>query len=244
MNIIDVIILLIIIIFALIGFKRGFLHSTVVFVGTILVVVLSFIFKNYISIILYENLPFFRLWGLFKNISVINILLYEVLAFIIVAIVLTILLKIIIVISKIIEKILKFTIILGIPSKIAGAVVGAIEGYVIAFAFIYILTLPIFNVKELEDSKYSNKMLTETPVLSNLIDDTIIMLDDFEVLKDEYSSNNNANEFNLKALDLFLKYDIISIESVDKLIEKDKLKIDNIENVLDNYREVQNENND
>lgn len=244
MNIIDVIILLIIIIFALIGFKRGFLHSTVVFVGTILVVVLSFIFKNYVSIILYENLPFFRLWGLFKNISVINILVYEVLAFIIVAIVLTILLKIIIVISKIIEKILKFTIILGIPSKIAGAVVGAIEGYVISFAFIYILTLPIFNVKELEDSKYSNKMLTETPVLSNLIDDTIIMLDDFEVLKDEYSSNNNANEFNLKALDLFLKYDIISIESVDKLIEKDKLKIDNIENVLDNYREVQNENND
>jgi len=238
MNIIDVIILLIIIIFALIGFKRGFLHSTVVFVGTILVVVLSFIFKNYVSIILYENLPFFKFWGLFKNISVINILVYEVLAFIIVAIVLTILLKIIIFVSKIIEKILKFTIILGIPSKIAGAIVGAIEGYVIAFAFIYILTLPIFNVKELADSKYSNKILTETPVLSNLIDDTIIMLDDFEVLKDEYSSNKDANEFNLKALDLFLKYDIISIESVDKLIEKDKLKINNIESVLDNYREV------
>lgn len=238
MNIIDVIILLMIIVFALVGFKRGFLHSTVVFAGTILVVVLSFVFKNYVSIILYENLPFFKFGGLFKNISVINILVYEVLAFIIVAIVLTILLKIIIVISKIIEKILKFTIILGIPSKIGGALVGAIEGYIVAFAFIYILTLPVFNVKELQDSKYGNKILTGTPILSGLIEDTIVMLDDFEILKNEYSSNKDANEFNLEALDLFLKYDIISVESVDKLVEKEKLKIDNIETVLAKYREV------
>lgn len=238
MNIIDVIILLMIIVFALVGFKRGFLHSTVVFAGTILVVVLSFVFKNYVSIILYENLPFFKFGGLFKNISVINILVYEVLAFIIVAIVLTILLKIIIVISKIIEKILKFTIILGIPSKIGGALVGAIEGYIVAFAFIYILTLPVFNVKELQDSKYGNQILTGTPILSGLIEDTIVMLDDFEILKNEYSSNKDANEFNLEALDLFLKYDIISIESVDKLIEQEKLKIDNIETVLTKYREV------
>lgn len=236
MNIIDVIILLIVILFAIVGFKRGFLHSTVVFVGTILVVVLSFIFKNYVSIILYENLPFFKFGGFFKNISVVNILFYEIIAFLIVAIVLSILLKIIIVISKLIEKILKLTIILSIPSKLAGAIVGAIEGYVIAFALIYILSLPIFNIKEMQDSKCREQMLTNTPILSALVDDTVVMLKDFEILKSDYSKNKDAQEFNLEALDLFLKYEIISVESVDKLIEQDKLQINNIESVLQKYR--------
>ena len=229
-------------VFAIIGFKRGFLHSTVVFGGTILVVILSFIFKNYVSIILYENLPFLKFGGFFKNISVVNILFYEIVAFLIVTIVLSILLKIIIVISKVIEKILKLTIILSIPSKLAGAIIGAIEGYVIAFSLLYILSLPVFNIKELQDSKYRDVMLNQTPILSSLVNDTVVMLEDFEILKSDYSKDKDAQEFNREALDLFLKYDIISVESVDKLIEQEKLKVEGIDLVLEKYREEQNEN--
>lgn len=236
MNLIDVIIILIIGIFAIIGFKRGILHSTVVFAGTILVVFLSFIFKNYVSIILYENLPFFKFGGFFRNVPVVNILFYEIIAFLVVAIVLSILLKLIIVVTKLIEKILNFTIVLGIPSKLGGAIVGAIEGYVIAFAFIYVLSLPVFNIKEIQDSKCHDVMLAKTPILSKLVDNTVVMLDDFEILKKDYSSKKDVHEFSRETLDLFLKYDIISIESVDKLIERDKLQIDNIESVLQKYR--------
>ena len=46
----------------------------------------------------------------------------------------------------------------------------------------------------------------------------------------------NANEFNLKGLDLFLKYDVITVESTDKLIKSGKLKIDGVDEVLDKYR--------
>ena len=228
MNLIDAIIILIVIIFAIVGLKRGFLYSTVAFGGIILVIILSFVFKNYVSIILYENLPFFNFNGFFKNISVINIIFYEIIAFLVVAIVLSILLKIAVTVSKIIEKILKLTIVLSIPSKLAGAIVGAIEGYVIS--------LPIFNVKELKESRFSYSMLENTPILSEIVDDSVIMMKDFEILKSDYSKNKDANEFNLEVLDLFLKYDILSIDSADKLIEKNKLKINNAETVLSKYR--------
>ena len=236
MNIIDALVILIIIIMAIIGFKRGFIHSVVSFVGTILVVILAFIFKNIISVVLYENLPFFKFSGFFKNVSVINILFYEVIAFIIALIVLGILLKIFIKVSKLIEKIFKVTIILGIPSKIAGALFGIVEGYVISFVMLYIFSLSIFNIVEMQNSKYRDHILNDTPILSSLSDDALVMIKDFEALKEDYNSSKSAEEFNLETLDLFLKYKIISIESVDKLVERNKLQIDNIESVLQKYR--------
>ena len=242
MNIIDVLVILIIIIMAIVGFKRGFIHSIVSFVGTILVVILAFIFKNSVSIIMYENLPFFKFNGFFKNISVINILFYEVIAFIIVLIVLEILLKIFIKLSKLIEKILKATIILSIPSKIAGAIVGIIEGYVISFALLYIFSLSIFNVVEMQNSKYRDPILNDTPVLTAVADDALVMIKDYEALKDKYAENENAEEFNLETLDLLLKYKIISVKSVDKLVENNKLQINNIESVVQKYRNVENTN--
>jgi uncharacterized membrane protein required for colicin V production len=240
MSIVDILIIAIILICAFLGFKRGLIHSLVAFVGTILIVVLSFTFKNYVSIILYENLPFLKFTGFFKNVSVLNILFYELLAFLILMIVLTILLSIIIKVSKIIEKILKATIILGIPSKIAGGIIGLIEGYIICFVLLYIFSLSIVNVPEMKNSKYRAFILEETPLLASLNENTTAMINDFESLKESYNGKD-AEEFNLKSLDLFLKYDIISIDSVDKLIEKDKLKINNIESVLEKYRDSKKE---
>ena len=62
------------------------------------------------------------------------------------------------------------------------------------------------------------------------------VLDEFGDLKNKYESTENASEFNRETLDLFLKYDVVTVESVDKLIEKDKLKIDTVEEILNKYR--------
>lgn len=69
-----------------------------------------------------------------------------------------------------------------------------------------------------------------------MIDDSLTVFDEFTNLKKKYESNTSANQFNLETLDLFLKYNIITIDSVDKLVEKNKLVIDNINSVLKNYR--------
>ena len=152
MNIIDAIIFLIILMGAVVGFKNGVIRQTVSLVGFLLVVILAFILKNPLSLWMYEHLPFFNFWGILKGVTVINILLYEMLAFLILLALFAVILRIILFAAKIIEKILDFTIILGIPSKILGLFIGALEYYLVVFVLLYVVTLPIFNIKTINDS--------------------------------------------------------------------------------------------
>ena len=236
MNVVDWVILIFILFGGLIGFKRGFTKSLVSCLGFISIVVLAFLLKNPLSVLFYENLPFFKFGGILKGITSLNILLYEVIAFLIVLAVLSFILKIITLATSIFEGILTATVVLGIPSKILGAIVGFIENYIITFILLFILTLPMFGVEMVHESKWGNYILHNTPILSGMVEKTINVIDDFVSLKEKYKTATNSNQFNLETLDLFLHYHIIEIDSVEKLIEKDKLEIDGIENLLNKYR--------
>lgn len=218
------------------GFKHGFIRQTVSLVGFLLVLILSFIFKNQLSLWMYEHLPFFDFWGILKGVTVVNILLYEIIAFLILLALFTVILKIILFAAKIIEKILEFTIILGIPSKILGMIVGAVEYLLFVFVVLYIVTLPIFDIKSIRDSKCAINILEHTPILSNYTEDATNILNDFVELKEKYNSSSNNQEFNKEALKVLLDYKVIEVKSVDKLVEKNKLKIEDIEEVLKEYR--------
>jgi len=236
MNIIDFIIILFILSGAIIGFKRGFTRQLVSLVSFFAIIILAFMFKNPVSIFLYEHLPFFKFGGILKGVTVLNIALYELIAFLFMALILTIIFKILTIVTNIFEKILKMTIILSIPSKIAGAIVGIIENYIWIFIVLYILSFPVFNIDIINQSKYRNNILNNTPILSNFIEPTMNALTEFGELKNKYENTDNALEFNRETLDLFLKYDVITVESVDKLIEQDKLKIDDVDTILNKYR--------
>ena len=235
MNIIDAVIILCILAGAVVGFKRGFTKQVLSFLGVFVVVVLAFWLKNPVSIFLYEHLPFFKFGGIFKGVTVLNIALYEFIALFILLAILTLILKVLVFASSIFEKILKFTIILGIPSKILGAIVGVVESFVWIFILLYVFTLPVFHINIISESKYKDQILKHTPVLSGFADETVEVIEEFTSLKEKYEETPNANEFNKETLDLFLKYNIITIESVDKLIEKNKLEIDGVEEILDYY---------
>ena len=168
LGLIDVIILLIILLGGVIGFKEGVIKKLTSVVGLVLVVILSFTLKNYLSVFFYENLPFFDLWGVFKGIQVLNIVFYEMLAFLIIASVLTIVYRLLLGVTGLIEKILKATVILSIPSKILGFFVGLIENYIWVYLFLFVFTLPVFNIKELYDSKTAMFIIEKTPFLSFL----------------------------------------------------------------------------
>ena len=130
MSIIDIIVLIFLGFGALLGFKRGFTRQLVSLIGIFVIIVLSFIFKNPVSVFLYKNLPFFNFGGIFKDITVLNILVYEILAFIIVFLLLTVVFRVLLKVTKIFEKILTVTIILGIPSKILGSILGVLESII------------------------------------------------------------------------------------------------------------------
>lgn len=237
MNIVDLIIIILILFGAVIGFKRGFTKSLVSAVGLIAIVVIAFLLKNPVSTVLYEHLPFFQFGGVIKGVTVLNIALYELLAFIIVLAILGIVLKILMIATSIFERILTLTIILGIPSKILGAIIGALEWFILVFIGLYVLNMPVVNVKEINNSTLAPKILNNTPILSGVIKDTNDVINEFASIKDRYTDKNvDTNEFNKETLDLFLKYNVVSVDSVDKLIKDNKLKIDGIDEVLVKYR--------
>ena len=224
MNIIDIVILIFLAFGALIGFKRGFTRELVSLLGIFVILILSFILKNPVSVFFYNNFPFINFGGIFKDITVLNILMYEILAFFIVFFVLTIIFRILLTITKIFEKILTATVILGIPSKILGALLGIIQHAIYVFIVMYILSLPIINFELIKDSKIGNTILDNTPILTNICDSTLEAFTDIMELKDEYKSTSNVDEFNQKALDIMIDKGIITKDNVQKLIDKGKIK--------------------
>ena len=231
MNVADIIIVIALVLGAVGGFKAGVIKKTADFVGIFLVIILSFYLKNYLSVIMYENLPFINFGGFIKGIEAINILFYEVLAFIIVFSLLMLILKIVLMLTGLIEKILKATIILSIPSKILGIVVGAIEMYVYVFLVLVVITLPIINVPYVRDSKVSSFILNNTPILSSVSEEMVDTYNDiYKVVKDKDSKSNE--ELNDEVIKLLLDKKVITKESLNKLIDRNKIHL-NDKSILD-----------
>lgn len=237
MNIVDVLIIIFLAFGAVTGFKQGFTKSLVNCVGYIVIIVLAFILKNPISEFLMSFLPFFDFFGLIKGLTVFNIAFYEIIAFILVFGILLIILKILLIATTIFEKILSLTIILGIPSKILGAIIGVIKNFVIVFGILYIINLTGVAAEDMNKSTFNEPILNNTPVLSSFAGDTVNVMQEFGTIKDKYENTTDNNEFNLETLDLFLKYNIVTPETAQKLIDNGKLKIKGAERVIDKYQE-------
>ena len=221
MNIVDALIIIILILGIMSGFRRGFVKQTVLLLGLVATVVVSFYLRLPVATFMYKNLPFFSFGGIFKGVSVLNILLYEILAFLIVFSVMYLILRILLKISGIIESILKATVILGFFSKLAGGVVGFIESYIIVFIAVFILSQPFVNINEFDHARLPDKILTNTPFMSESISNTKKVIDEVKSLSNTYK--NDSSNFNEAAIELFLKYEIVSEENINYLREKGKL---------------------
>ena len=228
-GIIDAIILIFILLGGIIGFKEGVIKKLTSVVGLVIVVVLAFTLKNKLSIYFYENLPFFDLWGVFKGIQILNVVFYEMVAFLVIASVLMLVYKVLLGITGLIEKILKATVILSIPSKILGFIVGLVEAYIWVYIILFILTLPMINLKDIYTSKVANYIMEETPYLSKYTSKTLEVYTNLYDIIDNRKEKTNK-EVNEEAMDLMLKYDIITTESAEKLIKSNKV------DVRDNYK--------
>jgi uncharacterized membrane protein required for colicin V production len=237
MNLVDIIIIIILLLGAFVGFKRGFTTQLLSLCGFVVVAMAAFLFKNPVSAFLYEHLPFFNFPGLLSGVSVVNILMYEVIAFFVIFIILYMVLKIIMVVSHIFEAFLNSTILLGIPSKLLGAVLGVLENYLLAFIVLYIVSLPFFDINVVKESKFRQGILKNTPVLNMYVGGTVNVGNEFWDIAAKYKDGKNKESFNLEALDLLLKYKVTSASSIDVLVQNNKIQINNIESVLKKYRE-------
>jgi len=237
MNIVDAIIILLVLACGVVGFKRGVLKQLVSTVGFVIVVVVAFYLKNPIAEFLSLNLPFFSFGDTVVNGASFNIILYQLISFILVVIVLESILSILIRVTGIIEKILNFTIILGIPSKILGFIVGIIEGFIIAFLVLFFLRQPGFNLKIFEGSKLTDPILKSTPILSQVAGNFVDTFNDlYELGNDYYEKELDQNTLNLNSIDVMLEHKIITPDYVSKLVDANKIKVNGIDSVINKYR--------
>ena len=234
-SLVDVIVILMVMMGAIVGFKHGAIKEGTKFIGLFVVIVLSFILKDKLMVLMYENLPFFDFFGLIRGIDAINILFYQLVSFLIIFAAFMFVLKVLLVITGLIEWLLKMTIILSIPSKILGLFVGALEYYVYVFIVLYILNMPVFGLTFVSDSKIGMAMLEKTPVLSELVDDTVKVYSDvWNVIRNRGDlSNSQVNTYVLATL---LDNKLITIESARKLVESNYITIDD-NSILDKYNE-------
>lgn len=232
MSILDIIILIIILFSGILGFKRGVFKELVLFIGLIMVFIISYKLKNYLGDFLVLNFPFFSFPNIFSGLDSLNIILYQTIAFVIIGLLLYTIYELIVAITGIFEKILKFTIILGIPSKILGFIVGLIKGYIIAYVVLFFLSQPIFKLNFIDDNNLANRILKDAPILNKITGDTL------QIIEEVYnvSGVDDKNEINLKIIDLILKNKVTDVEVIEKLIAKDKLKVENIDSVIIKYK--------
>ena len=236
MNIIDIGIIVLLIFGGILGFKRGFTTELVKTVGFIVVIILAFLLKNPLSAFLYEKLPFFN-FGFLKGAAILNILVYEVIAFIICVVVFNLILKLVLIFTRIFEKALAATIILSIPSKIAGAILGLIYDYIVIFLVLYVMTLVGINVSLVSESQLREKIINNTPVLSSWCDKSVTVINEFRTLQEGYTNKAiSTDEFNYNGLELFLKRKVITGKQARKLIDSGKLdKFNNYDDLLKEY---------
>ena len=234
-NLIDAFIVLFIIMGCIVGFKNGAIKEGTKFIGLFVVIIISFMLKDKLMVLFYENLPFFNFFGIIRGLDAINILFYQLLSFLVIFIAFMFVLKVLIVVTGLVEWLLKMTVFLSFPSKILGLVVGAIEFYVYLFIGLYILNMPVFNLTFVSESNLGQKILEDTPILSGLVDDTVEVYGDVaNIIRNRGDKSNK--EINTFVLATLLDNKLITIDSARELVESNKIIIED-NSLLDQYQD-------
>lgn len=236
-NILDVAIILILIMFAIVGFKRGAIKEIVSLVGIIVVFIVSFSLKGILGNILCKWLPFFDFAGSLEGVKVLNILLYQLIAFLIIYSLLFSVYMIVMKISGIVQKIIHMTVILWLPSKLIGAVVAFVTGYIMVFVVLLALLIPLKDTVIFQDSSLANYIIYKTPILAASSENISTSINEIYTLGEALSKGEiNKNQANLETMDVLLKYKIVSPKTARELVVLDKLDgISGLEKVIDKY---------
>lgn len=232
MTVVDIIALILIILGALLGFKKGAIKSLVQLIGLIAITIVAFQFKDNIGNLLIKHLPFINWGGTVDGLYSLNLLFYQSIAFIVVFVLLYCLLNILIDLSGIVEFLLKLTIILEIPSKILGAILGAVESLV--FVFILGTCLLTFNQtqKYVMESKITIKIVERTPIVNMIFRTAIGASENIYKTVEDYRKADNKEairmETNLEIIRHLIKYEIVDAGLVQECINNGKLHMDNV----------------
>ena len=233
---IEITMLIFLIIGAVIGWRRGLITSLVSFIFTILIFVGAFFLKNFVSVLMYENLPFFKFSGEYEGVSALNILIYEAIAFVICLIALVLIAFIITKLTNLVNKLVNATVILALPNKIFGMILSLTQFFIIMYFVLFILVqIPYTNkMFGLNESNVATVVINKTPGLSLMTDK---YYESYKEVYDAIELGNATSEVDKDylILDILMKNKIVTVESVQKLKDQGKLDIENIDELINKY---------
>ncbi len=221
--VINVLILLILLADVIAGYKKGFLEHTIKFVRILVSMVGAYFLKGPLSAYMYTNLPFFDLAGLFHGVTTLNILIYEVIAFFVVFIVIFIIVTVISDILKLEERLLRIVSIIGVPNKIMGAIIGFCKSFILLYFGLSLFFVGA-NFMKWDAGVSLGNYIVEFPILKNTFGSILDSFDEITALAVEYEDIQDKEELNNKSIDILLKYDIITEENLELLIESGKVR--------------------
>lgn len=231
-TILDIIIIVLFIIAIVLGFKKGILKEIVSFIGTIIIFIISYQLKGIVGNFLCIIFPFY-----IKDLVTVNIMFYQIIAFILTFGILSFLFNLFINLTKTIDNLLDKIKLLNIPLRILGAIISVFKMYLTVFILLLLVMIPFRNTSIVKKSLLTERIVYETPILSKGSKEVIFVLEEIIILdRDIAKGKITINEGNLKILDLLLKYNMIDKDTVIDLYNKDKIReIEDIETVVLNY---------
>ena len=225
MDIISVAVILVILLCGVLGFKKGVIKTGVQLIGTICVLIIAYALKDSVANLLMKYLPFFNFGGIFEGITAINILMYEMISFIVIFILLYCILNILLTLSGAVEKLLKFTIILAIPSKILGFILGLMEGVIFTYMILFVFLHLPQTENMVMDSKVALVVLERTPFIGSVALKTTLALEKINDIVTDLNDDTSRDEINFNVIHTLVYYKIISQEDVEELMNSGKLRV-------------------
>ena len=223
MNVVDICSIVIIILGALAGFKKGAIKGLIQLIGLIAIVIVSYQFKGYFANIMIKYLPFFNFSGPLKDLYAINFLIYEGIAFVVIFILLYCVLNILINLSGIIDLLIKMTIILEIPSKIIGIVIGAIESLMFVFVIAFALLQVGPTQKYIMESNFTRKIVERTPIVNSVFAQGIVASEEIYNTIKESQDAENKTEANLNIIRSLVRFGVVDARDIQIAINANKL---------------------
>ena len=114
--------------------------------------------------------------------------------------------------------------------------VGLIQSVVIIYVILFIASMPVFDVKDLSKSKYAKIILEKTPIISNITNDVINTFDEIKEFSTKKIDISDVKNTNRNIVEIMLKNDVVTTDSVILLNEKGKIDIDNLDELINKYK--------
>lgn len=221
--IISLIIILVFISDIVTGYKKGFLGTTLKFLKSVVALLFAYLFKSKLGTYLSINLPFFNLKGIFKGMDIVNVLIYELIAFIAIFAIVSLILKIIIDMFNIEEKLYSLIVRFHIPNNLIGGIFGGLKSIVVIYFVLSIFTA-VANFVNIDTGNSLGEYVLNIPVLKNSFGGTLDSLDEISELAVEYKNTQDKGVINGDAISILLENGILTEEQLSVLIESGKVE--------------------